>query len=74
MIWVLTSIIAALFILLVWRENYHDRERKDLYNRFMARDLNEYIGTQTRKPPKSGNFVKAGLKRSLNEMGKIEGD
>ena len=44
----------------------HARERKDLYNRIMARDLTEYSNThptQTRPPPKSRNFVFAGLKR-----------
>ena len=44
----------------------HGRERRDLYSRIMARDLSEFTAaTGTRPPPKSRNFVLAGLKKSL---------
>ena len=75
-------IVACAFILfLAWREWQHDRERKDLYSRLMAKDLTDYTVSekqkQTRPPPADGrgaNFVRAGLERgkkrkSVGEVG-----
>ena len=58
-------IIGGLFLcLFAWREYRHDSERRDLYNRLMARDLPEYTANgSSRPPPKSRNIITAGLKR-----------
>lgn len=67
---VLLGIIAVCIAFGAWRERCHDRERKDLYNRIMAVDLRDYSSINQGPPPKGGNIIKAGLKRSLNEMGR----
>jgi len=64
-------ILAGVFLLFVlWREWQHDRERKDLYSRLMAKDLTDYTVSEKQKqsrPPladnRGGNFVRAGLER-----------
>jgi hypothetical protein len=47
----------------------HNVERKDLLNRIMAKDLQEYRQTVNKSPPpKGGNFIKAGLKKHREAM------
>jgi hypothetical protein len=60
-----------------WREIVHDRERKDLYNRLMARDLSEYktMATSGKPPPgRVRNTVLAGMRHSTNQMNGAAGD
>ncbi len=67
------------FVLLgyiVWREIFtqqereaHKEERKDLYDRIMAGDYEQYYTHQPENEPLPGrNVVRAGLKRSLDAM------
>ena len=37
-----TIVIIALLLVILLQEIIHSRERKDLYNRLMSRDLHEY--------------------------------
>lgn len=53
----------CLFLLLVVKEFLHYKERKDLYNRIMSRDLTEY-STLKRGTGKGGNFIKEKLDKS----------
>jgi hypothetical protein len=62
------AVIAGFLLFLAWREYCHDKERKDLYNRLMSRDITEYMTTQDNKPPKQRNFVKKGLKDSIDML------
>ena len=57
----------ALFLLFCWREYQHDKERKDLYNRIMAQDYNEYA-KQGKEPPKGRNFVTKGLRDGVKNL------
>lgn len=70
MTWPLYGIIAFILMIWAWREWQHDLERKDLYNRLMARDLSEYTAATSggRPPPRSRNFVLAGLRHSVNQI------
>jgi len=48
-----------LIILLIWREITHDRERRDLLNRIMAKDYNDYArNIQGKSPPKVGGVLR----------------
>ena len=61
-------LVVLAVLLVVIQEFFHSRERRDLYSRMMAKDLTEYkdaTGTP-RPPPKSKNFVAAGLRRYFN--------
>ncbi|MCK9327679.1 MAG: hypothetical protein M0P69_19445 [Bacteroidales bacterium] len=58
--------ITTLHVWTVWQ---HKAERSELLTRIMAKDLREYQDvTNTRPPPKGGNFIKAGLKRYQEAM------
>lgn len=58
--------VTALHVWTVWQ---HKNERSELLTRIMAKDLREYQDvTNTRPPPKGGNFIKAGLKRYQEAM------
>jgi len=62
--WVIGIMAGAMTL----QEYLHSRERKDLYSRMMAKDLTEYKDATgpARPPPKSKNFVTAGLRRYFN--------
>ncbi len=71
----LVSIVLALLI--VWREVVHDREMRDLLNRIMARDYNDYLrGSQGRPPPRTGNVLKQAVmeRHPAYNISKKEGD
>lgn len=56
--------LLALSAVLVVQEYRHGNERKDLLNRIMAGNWQEYTqNINQRPPPKGGNFIRAGLKR-----------
>jgi hypothetical protein len=64
-------IIAVLGALLAIQEFCHYRERKDLYNRLMAKDLADYnliANSKNKPPPRSRNVIRAGLERYYNSM------
>lgn len=51
-----------------WRELRHESERRELYNRLMARDLMEYTTSSgLKKPPAGRNFIRAGLKKHFQD-------
>jgi len=54
---------AILAVILFLREVMHYFERRDLYNRIMARSLPEYKSKPVKT--KSRNFMLKGLKKSL---------
>ena len=49
-------VIAALCLTVAVQEYLHHRERRDLYNRIMSRDLDDYKGTSK---PTSGKSAHA---------------
>ena len=61
-------IVGLLLVFLVWRECANAKERRDLYNRLMARDLGDLRVMEGAKPPGSRNSVRAGLKRCSGEQ------
>ncbi len=64
MTWLGPVLIFSLLAVIVWRESVHDRERKDLYNRLMARDLVDYMKANDQNLlPKSKNFIRKGMLR-----------
>lgn len=70
MIWPLFGVIALILVMWAWREYTHDKERKDLYNRLMSRDIAEYkTVAATGKPPpgRARNTILAGIKKSMSE-------
>ena len=58
---ILTAIIAVLCLVLALQMFLHWKERKDLYDRIMSRDLNEY--KRSNEPPKA---VPSQLKRVMD--------
>lgn len=63
------AIIIILALTLGIQSGIHARERKDLYNRIMAKDLREYQeGTGERQPPKpsKGNPIKRVLDKQYD--------
>lgn len=58
------------FIYIAYTEHEHQVERKDLYNRLMAKDLTEYsnVGAQAPKIRSSNPMVKNSLENS-SELG-----
>lgn len=65
------GVILGLLVFIFFREVQHSKERRELYNRIMARDLTDY-NTSQRDPPKGRNFVKAGLKKQIESLEKGE--
>ena len=61
------AIIIILALTLGIQSVIHARERKDLYNRIMARDLQDY--TDTARPSKEGTSSKGNhIKRTLDKQ------
>lgn len=55
----LVLLILLGFGFFVWHEKMHERERRELYSRLMARSLEEYQAlTDLRGPPKGGSFIR----------------
>lgn len=68
-----SGLIFVLLAMLVVSEYFHRLERQELYSRLMARDLTEYqAGQGGGYRPVPRNFVRKGMERSNNEMGRIE--
>lgn len=74
-------IIVSLLAFTAWREWQNSRERKDLYNRLMSRDLTDYrvhdkADNQGRPPPdgRSRNTVRAGVTRWFERLHQESGD
>ncbi|MEG0260543.1 MAG: hypothetical protein RR651_11780 [Lysinibacillus sp.] len=66
-----TIVISILLLLLILQSIVHSRERKDLYNRLMSRDIYEYqrindsrTGDTTQKPRESSNLMHQRIKKS----------
>lgn len=55
------AVIIGLVIALIAQDISHAVERKDLYNRIMAKDLTDLNGQGKKSPGKSGNFIKQHL-------------
>jgi Flp pilus assembly protein TadB len=71
-IYLLIFIVAALIAALVAQNIFHANERRDLYNRIMARDLADYEYSQNKKKnnkdgvkPKT-NYYKENMDRAYN--------
>ena len=61
------AIIIILALTLGIQSGIHARERKDLYSRIMARDLQDY--TDTARPSKEGTSSKGNpIKRTLDKQ------
>jgi hypothetical protein len=54
------GVIIGLYALIIYLEISHRKERKDLYSRIMAKDLNDYSAIKN-GPGKAGNFIKENL-------------
>lgn len=65
-----TTVIAAFLAVLLTLEIMHRRERKDLYNRLMSRDIHEYKATVEGKktPPQESPHALA--IKEWREMGR----
>lgn len=53
-------------------EKEHKEERKDLYNRVMAKDLNEYSSAANGRKPGGANMINSKVVNDLKENGFIE--
>lgn len=60
-------IIGLLLAFIVWREYANTKERRDLLNRVMAKDLGDLKNVEGGRSLGSRNSVRAGLKRSMGE-------
>lgn len=59
---------AGIFLaFIIWQEIAHKRERFDLYNRLMARDLNDYNSSGQVTPGR--NFIRKALESYSNSWG-----
>ncbi len=61
---ILGCVMSAALIFQAYR---HEKERRDLLNRIMARDYAEYQAMNGRSPPKSTNFIKKKQAEAVNE-------
>lgn len=61
---IFATLLIILLALMVVRERFHDRERKDLYDRIMAGNYQEYSNSHPEKPPPMGrNVLRRGLEK-----------
>lgn len=58
--------VAICGVLIIILEFIHHRERRDLYNRLMAKDLTDYKANENGVVPKGRNGIKRKLER-INE-------
>lgn len=66
---VVCSMYAATLGMWAWREYRHDAERRELYNRLMARDLTEYTASSSsRPPPRARSVIAAGVRRHMERQ------
>lgn len=57
-------VFTVLIAFITFREIMHYLERKDLYNRIMAKNLSDYSQSIDKKAPKAvKNLIKKGLER-----------
>ena len=61
-------IVGLLLTFVVWREYANAKERRDLLNRIMAKDLCDLKNVEGGRSLGSRNSVRAGLKRSTEEQ------
>lgn len=61
-------IILALIGVIVFQELRHGKERKDLYNRIMARDLTEYQRDIDKTPRVARNIIRKNLAKQHNQL------
>jgi len=71
----LSIISITLILVIVVQTILHGRERKDLYNRIMARDLTEYEETieKSETTGRAHNVLVAGRKRILEHAELLKG-
>lgn len=62
---VLIIVILALLAVIMVQQIFHTKERKDLYNRIMARDLTEY--THTKQHDKENDKRLSAMTKKYNE-------
>jgi len=65
---VLSGIIVLLLLYIISQERRHQAERRDLYNRIMAKDYEEY-----KEPVAEGKQYKNAIRRRMEEMQKQRG-
>ncbi len=61
---ILGCVMSAALIFQAYR---HEKERRDLLNRIMARDYAEYQAMNGRPPPKCTNFIRKKQAEAVNE-------
>lgn len=66
-LYLLATLSILLIVVLVILEHFHRLERADLYNRLMARDLQEYKQSDQKAPTKR-NFVQENINRAYREQ------
>lgn len=73
---IVATVMLGLIAFLIYVDREHRKERRDLYNRLMARDFHEFNTAQRGKPPKSDNFLKQSIeeayRRRMNEFSESE--
>lgn len=62
------------FCFIIYQDYRHEQERKDLYSRWMARDLPEFESSKRNYVPRSRNTVKRGIKNSIEQLSYNRGD
>jgi len=65
---VLIIVILALLAVITIQQIFHTKERKDLYNRIMARDLTEY--THAKQRDKENDKRQSAMKKKYEEYRK----
>jgi len=63
---------AIFMAFITWQAWHHARERRDLYNRIMAKDFPEFVSMTKPRPEKSNrshNFIKRNLERYERQLG-----
>ncbi|MBO8161333.1 MAG: hypothetical protein H0Z24_06815 [Thermosipho sp. (in: Bacteria)] len=71
-IYILAGIIAFQFIYIIYKDYTYSKEKKDLLNRLMAKDLTEYIKVENPTVEKPTNPLKKRLEREFAKQGFIE--
>lgn len=70
-----TVVMALMLVGNLYNEKLHRQERKELYNRLMARDLAEYTAYSKERPPAPvQNFVLDAIERSKRRQREFDSE
>lgn len=68
------GLILIVFGIREWISIRHEKERKELYDRIMSADLEEFKTNQDINPPKGGGFLRKATREHEKYVKKLRGE